>query len=244
MMHAQVFIQYSKSVSDEAAVDSDYKATILQRRVVVAKNPCLHPGDVRTLTAVDAPQLHHIFDCIVFPSQGDRPHPNELSGSDLDGDLYHVIWDDELMPKMENKEAMDYDPAKKMVHEGQIGVDEMIDHMCSYIENDVLGQIDNTHKALADQLGIESEQCLELAKMHAFAVDAPKTGAWQKLGPEYKEELKKYPDFMLKFYRPSYPSEQVLGKMYRECNKYISVTMPSQGWWRNNAGQPCASCNV
>lgn len=59
--------------------------------VIVAKNPCLHPGDVRVFTAVDVPELRNcIRDCIVFPIKGSRPHPNELSGSDLDGDQYWV----------------------------------------------------------------------------------------------------------------------------------------------------------
>ncbi|PKI46848.1 hypothetical protein CRG98_032786 [Punica granatum] len=41
-----------------------------QGRVVVAKNPCLHPGDVRVLRAVNVPALHHMVDCVVFPQKG------------------------------------------------------------------------------------------------------------------------------------------------------------------------------
>ena len=49
--------------------------------VVVTRNPCLHPGDVRQLQAVDVPNLSHLVDCIVFPQSGMRPHPNEMSGN-------------------------------------------------------------------------------------------------------------------------------------------------------------------
>lgn len=39
--------------------------------VIVTKNPCLHPGDIRKLHAVGAKEeLAHLVDCIVFPKQG------------------------------------------------------------------------------------------------------------------------------------------------------------------------------
>jgi len=66
---------------------------IIVGTVVVAKNPCLHPrGDVRVLEAVDVHELHHLVDCLVFPKKGERPHANEASESDLDGDIYFVTW--------------------------------------------------------------------------------------------------------------------------------------------------------
>ncbi|KAL6843314.1 hypothetical protein ACP4OV_027027 [Aristida adscensionis] len=73
-------------------------AGIIIGTVVVAKNLCLHPGDVRILEAVDVPDLHHLVDCLVFPKKGERPHANEASGRDLDGDVYFVTWDERLVP--------------------------------------------------------------------------------------------------------------------------------------------------
>ena len=39
-----------------------------------------------------------------------RPHPNECSGSDLDGDIYFVSWDPDLIPTR-MVAPMDYTPA-------------------------------------------------------------------------------------------------------------------------------------
>jgi RNA-dependent RNA polymerase len=88
-------------------------AEVVVGTVVVAKNPCLHPGDVRILEAVDVPELHHLVDCLVFPKKGERPHANEASGSDLDGDVYFVTWDDNLVPPgKKSSKPMDYSPAE------------------------------------------------------------------------------------------------------------------------------------
>ncbi|CAI7797633.1 unnamed protein product [Closterium sp. NIES-53] len=71
-------------------------------------------GDLRLLTAVDVPCLHHLIDCLVLPKNGPRPHANEASGSDMDGDVYFVTWDPRLLPPGgESSEHMDYQPDKK-----------------------------------------------------------------------------------------------------------------------------------
>ena len=46
--------------------------------------------------------LDHLVDCIVFPTQGPRPHADEQSGGDLDGDEFFVTWDERLIPEVCN----------------------------------------------------------------------------------------------------------------------------------------------
>ncbi|RKO87185.1 RNA-dependent RNA polymerase, partial [Blyttiomyces helicus] len=90
-----------------------FQPTIAGKRVVVTgpvavtRNPCWWPGDVRILEAVNAEQLHHLVDCVVFPTQGQRPHADEMGGGDLDGDQFTVIWDTDLVPKQQI-EPFDY----------------------------------------------------------------------------------------------------------------------------------------
>lgn len=78
--YGQVFVQFSEAtrrqfyeesttLDDNTSTDHNY---IITGKVVVAKNPCLHPGDVRVLKAINVPELHHMVDCVVFPRKGKR----------------------------------------------------------------------------------------------------------------------------------------------------------------------------
>lgn len=61
---------------------------IITGKVVVFRNPCFHPGDIRVVKAVNREALSHLEDVIVFSSKGYRDLPSMLSGGDLDGDDY------------------------------------------------------------------------------------------------------------------------------------------------------------
>lgn len=118
--HGQCFIQVSVPSLENCFVkhgsrfsETKKNLQVVKGYVVVAKNPCLHPGDIRILEAVDAPELHHLYDCLIFPQKGERPHTDEASGSDLDGDLYFVTWDGNLIPPSKKSwPPMQYAPAE------------------------------------------------------------------------------------------------------------------------------------
>lgn len=147
--YGQVFVQYSQ-ISGTEQKDS----IVLKGPVVATKNPCFHPGDLRKYEAVDVSALHHMFDCIVFPQEGKRPHPNEMSGSDLDGDMYFVSWDDQFYNVIENQEPMDFPKATKKYLDRKVNVDDIIDFVGEYIKNDNLGIIANAHVVHADKKDI------------------------------------------------------------------------------------------
>lgn len=68
-------------------VEGDGRAlTLGNMEVIVSRNPCCHPGDVRKFKAVFKAELEHLVDCIVFPTKGKRSSADMMSGGDLDGD--------------------------------------------------------------------------------------------------------------------------------------------------------------
>ncbi|KAL3731284.1 hypothetical protein ACJRO7_028199 [Eucalyptus globulus] len=223
--YGQVFVQYSgrrkEQMWDESIVvigtDSDQRF-VVQGKVVVAKNPCLHPGDVRVLTAIDVPALHHMVDCVVFPQKGKRPHPNECSGSDLDGDIYFVSWDSELIPH-DQRQPMDYTPAPSERLDHDVTIEEVEEYFVNYILNDSLGIIANAHTVFADSQPEKAmcPECLDLARLFSIAVDFPKTGVPAVIPPNLY--VKEYPDFMEKLDKSSYPSNNVIGKLFREVKE-------------------------
>jgi RNA-dependent RNA polymerase len=73
--YGQVFVQIScfrrqlgnDSPLNFSASSSDLNNFIYEGKVVVAKNPCLYPGDMRVLRVVNVPDLQHMVDYVVFP---------------------------------------------------------------------------------------------------------------------------------------------------------------------------------
>ncbi|XP_033739306.1 uncharacterized protein LOC117326693 [Pecten maximus] len=208
--YGQVFVSYTK---DDGITDTGIE--ILETEVVVTKNPCFHPGDLRKLLAIDVPELHHLVDCIVFPQKGPRPHPDEMSGSDLDGDMYFVCWDKTLYPPRENKTPMDFPKCEKMKLSRPIEVRDATKFISEYIKVDQVGVTANAHVVHADLKSISCDECIQLCKVHSAAVDFPKTGHVPLLATNLRPN--KYPDFMMKSDKPRYTSTKVLGKLYRQC---------------------------
>ena len=70
---------------------------VVESDVLVTRNPCVHPGDVRKLKCVYKKELSHLFNVVVFSSKGQRPQQDMMSGGDLDGDEFFVCWDKKLL---------------------------------------------------------------------------------------------------------------------------------------------------
>ncbi|KAG6434353.1 hypothetical protein SASPL_105983 [Salvia splendens] len=112
--YGQVFVQFSsaeqrrfyeESIDEYSSTDHNY---VVKGKVAVAKNPCLHPGDLRVLEAIDVPALHHMVNCIVFPHKGMRGRKKHVDGLETTIQQrrgFEIVWFSSLPPKKNTKEA-------------------------------------------------------------------------------------------------------------------------------------------
>lgn len=193
------------------------------------KNPCLHPGDIRRLEAINDSKLRpFIRDCIVFPVLGSRPHSNEISGSDLDGDQYWVYWGKELMVN-EMEPPLAYTPApKKTVSE--VTPDLIVNHILDTLDDHTFAIISNTHSVLADKDGTKSANCKFLAELFPRAIDSVKTGEqinMERVNQLREEYCQSYPNWLMKDDKLSYESKSINGHLF---NKAQNLTINASAY--------------
>ena len=148
--------------------------------VVITRSPALHPGDIQCVTAVDVPidsPLRSLHNMVVFSSKGERDLPSKLSGGDLDGDLYNVIWDHRLYPQTLYQPA-EYEAAEPIDIGREVARSDITEFLITFMENDNLGLIATLHQILADRAedGTLDETCINVAGFHSTAVDFSKSG--------------------------------------------------------------------
>ena len=167
----QIFCTYTEDGRTKVLAGTD---------VIISRAPGLHPGDVQVVDAISPPlgsPLLKLRNCVAFSQKGNRDLPSQLSGGDLDGDRYYVIWDEAARPKMTFTPA-DYS-RKAPINIGRpVTREDMTDFFIKFMETDQLGRIAVMHRILADQKmdGTLDTDCITLAEMHSTAVDFSKTG--------------------------------------------------------------------
>lgn len=148
--------------------------------VIVTRSPALHPGDIQVPNNVIPPPgspLRELSNVIVFSRHGQRDLPSQLSGGDLDGDIFNVIWDPEVMPQGTFSPA-DYPRVSPIDLGREVTAEDMTDFFIDFMKLDHLGVIATRHMILADQKdeGTLHDDCKKLAELHSTAVDFSKTG--------------------------------------------------------------------
>ncbi|KAJ5428334.1 RNA-dependent RNA polymerase eukaryotic-type [Penicillium cf. griseofulvum] len=206
----EIFVQICR-------LDGDNEYKVIEGLCILARNPSLHPGDIRVVRAVNKPELQALRDVVVLPQTGDQDISSMCSGGDLDGDDYLVIWDPDLIPAKWFVECMDYKGSKAPDLDHDVTVDEITSFFVTYMKNDCLPRIAHAHLAWADRLprGVWEEKCIRLAQLHSDAVDYNKSGAHARMARSLDPKF--WPHFMEKRYkRPSsiYKSTKILGQLY------------------------------
>lgn len=162
--------------------------------ILVTRSPALHPGDIQEVMVRVPPAGHplrNLRNCIAFSQFGERDLPSKLSGGDLDGDLYNIIWDQDAIPAMVY-EAADYPRVTPEPLGRSVTREDMANWFVDFMRSDVLGMIATRHLILADKHheGTVSGDCIKLAGLHSTAVDFSKTGI-----PVAREDIPKAPIF-------------------------------------------------
>lgn len=99
----QIFVQINKKTKniDEKQYQIIYdqgQSKIITGTVVVTKSPSVHPGDIQLFECVDIPELRCLSNVVVFSNKGEgRPACNKMSCGDLDGDVYFVSSNKDLL---------------------------------------------------------------------------------------------------------------------------------------------------
>ncbi|KAL8810430.1 MAG: hypothetical protein Q9200_002580 [Gallowayella weberi] len=199
---------------------NDKSSEILTGRVLITRSPALHPGDVQYVDSVDVPL--------------DSPL-RSLSGGDLDGDLYNIIFDDSLMPKILSEPA-DYASAPPIDIGREVVRSDMTDFFVQFMQNDQLGRLSTLHQTLADQ----KQDAVDFSKT-GIPVDLTQIPRSSNIRPDFQapgprvlieeaitvEELEDHDadeddNEVVEETQPTryYRSEKVLGQLYRAIDEH------------------------
>ncbi|KAK4183734.1 RNA dependent RNA polymerase-domain-containing protein [Podospora australis] len=164
--------------------------------VIVTRSPALHPGDIQLATNMVPPEGHPLAalcNCVVFSQKGSRDLPSQLSGGDLDGDIFNIIWDQEVVSEVRTFSAANYPRTHPM--ESDMTVE---DFFVEFMKADKLGVIANRHKIVADykDSGTRHDDAIKLAELHSNAVDFSKTGRPVELKELPRPNKNWRPDFL------------------------------------------------
>ncbi|KAL2220159.1 putative RNA-directed RNA polymerase [Thermoascus aurantiacus ATCC 26904] len=183
--------------------------------VLVARLPAHLPSDIQRRRAVWKPELRHFKDVIVFPTKGDKPLAQMLSGGDYDGDMPWICWDQGIVKSFKNTPPPDpentppeyfglqkHSTPMKEIH----STDEFIEKTFMFnLTLSNLGRCTLEHEKIIyeEEGSVNCEKAKELACLLSYLVDGRKAGvqlseeAWQKyrkkisprmrLPPAYKD---------------------------------------------------------
>uniref|UniRef100_A0A7C8Z5C3 RNA-dependent RNA polymerase n=1 Tax=Opuntia streptacantha TaxID=393608 RepID=A0A7C8Z5C3_OPUST len=221
-------------------------------KVLVYRNPGIHFGDIRVLTAIHIEGLEDIIGCskygILFPTKGPRSSTDMMAGGDLDGDMYWVSRHPILLKYFKQSHpwtCMNHYSSKSSEKKPiELSDEELERELFSHFltarfrRSKAMGTASNSWLAHMDQMltnehtkerNCLKEKLLELVDIYYEALDAPKTGGEVRVPRELIPDT--YPHFMEMTKSPSYESKSVLGEIYDQAQEF-NLNTPAIPVWK------------
>ncbi|RDW61875.1 RNA dependent RNA polymerase [Aspergillus mulundensis] len=180
--------------------------------VLVGRLPAHLPSDIQRRRAVWKPELRHFKDVIVFPTTGDHPLADMLSGGDYDGDTPWICWDQHIVRSFHNSQppsgTENYPPDYFGLSKHSVPMEE-IQSMDEFLESSFafnltlsnLGRCTVEHEKLSYDESIDSTHAKELSILLSHLVDGRKAGvhlsedAWQKYRKKISPRVRELPAY-------------------------------------------------
>ncbi|KAF8430536.1 RNA dependent RNA polymerase-domain-containing protein [Terfezia claveryi] len=215
LKEGEVSLQFSRGIEDPR---TGRRRDFVQGDILVARNPAQLPSDIQKVRAVNNEQLRELKDVIVFSRQGLRSLASLLSGGDYDGDKCWICWDPRIVEPFQKEGPINtafegesewftkYEervnklplpttriPSSTKLTLYQIRVaNAFLRAGALYTLNsqpNLLGIYSKKHERYSKQFGLADDLAIELAKICAYLVDAPKQGL--SLQPDHASLRKK-----------------------------------------------------
>ncbi|KAL4868533.1 hypothetical protein BDV12DRAFT_102303 [Aspergillus spectabilis] len=180
--------------------------------VLVGRLPAHLPSDIQRRRAVWKPELRHFKDVIVFPTAGEVPLADMLSGGDYDGDTPWICWDQNIVRNFYNSSppsaSENYPPEHFGLTKHSVPMEE-IQSMGEFLESSFtfnltlsnLGRCTVEHEKLSYDESLDSRSAKELSFLLSHLVDGRKAGvhlsepAWQKYRKKISPRVRELPAY-------------------------------------------------
>lgn len=202
----EVHLCFSKSVR---LPDGRERPMLNNVDALVARHPALRPSDLQKVRIVFRPELAHLIDVAVFPTQGSIPLAAKLQGGDYDGDKFWFFWESDIVQNFRNQPPPVSlpDPLTLGVQQDRRTLGEILESggvtrfllegATLQLHDQLLGLATNTHGRISyHQNQLRSDGLDALADLHDLLVDSAKNGyifgrhGWDKFNATFFPDLK------------------------------------------------------
>ncbi|EAQ87066.1 hypothetical protein CHGG_08319 [Chaetomium globosum CBS 148.51] len=149
-------------------------------------------------------------------SGGERSPSNQLSGGDLDGDVFHIIWDPAVVNAVRTFKPAAYPRVQPLELDRPVTPEDIAAFFVDFMRTDHLGVIATRHMILADQRekGTLDGDCKKLAELHSAAItihDKSAIDMEEHFAPRGDDDDDDDSGPRHQYYR----SDKILGQLYR-----------------------------